>query len=155
GPPVRVVETEQASKIAALNLGGAAATGFPRIFLDADVDVSLDAIEAVADLLRQGDVMTAAPAMRIDTAGAGPLVKAFYAVWLRLPYHGQGMVGGGFYAISQAGRKRFDRFPPIIADDEFIRALFQPHERATAGGLTFTIRSPRTLADLVRVKTRS
>lgn len=154
GEPVRVVETEKASKIAALNLGDQAATGFPRVFLDADVEVSLDTIEKVAALLRDSDVMAAAPKMKVDTTGASLLVKAFYAIWLRQPYHGQGMVGGGFYAISEKARAKFDQFPLIIADDEFIRALYPPEQRATAD-CTFTIRSPRKLSDLIRIKTRS
>lgn len=155
GPPVRVVETPQASKIAALNLGDETASGFPRVYLDADVEVSLDAIQKVADVLRRGEAMAAAPKMRVDMRGASLWVKAFYAIWLRRPYHGPGMVGSGFYALSQEGRGRFDRFPEIIADDEFIRALFAPHERATPADCWFTIQSPRTLGDLIRVKTRS
>lgn len=154
GPTVRVVETEQASKIAALNLGDRAAAGFPRVYLDADVEVSLDAIEQVVRLLDCDTVMTAAPAMNVDTVGSSWPVRAFYAVWLGQPYHGQGMVGGGFYAVSEKGRARFDRFPTVIADDEFIRATFKPAERATAD-CTFTIHAPRTLGDLIRVKTRS
>lgn len=155
GPPVRVLETERASKIAALNLGDAAARGFPRIYLDADVEVCLATIERVAAALDRPDVLAAAPRMAVDTAGASLLVKAFYAVWLRQPYHRAGMIGGGFYALSEAGRRRFAQFPEVIADDEYVRALFAEDERMTLADCSFAIRAPRTLADLVRVKTRS
>jgi len=155
GAPVRVVETEQASKIAALNLGDAAATGFPRVFLDADVEVTLETIERIADVLRRGEAHVAAPAMRVDTTGSSTLAKAFYKVWLTQPYHSAGLVGGGFYAVSQTGRERFVKFPEVIADDEFVRAHFAPAERAMPEGCTFTIRAPKTLRDLVKVKTRS
>lgn len=155
GPPVRVVETQQASKIVALNLGDQAATGFPRVFLDADVEVALDTIEAVAAHLREGKVHAVAPAMHVDTSGASILVKAFYKVWLSQPYHRRGLIGGGFYAISQEGRARFDQFPDVIADDEFVRAQFADDERLMLHDHRFTIRAPHTVRDLVRVKTRS
>ncbi len=46
--PIKVCETDEASKIAGLNLGDATATGFPRCYIDADVEVDLDTIRAVA-----------------------------------------------------------------------------------------------------------
>lgn len=155
GPAVRVVETPMASKTAALNLGDEAASGFPRIYLDADVEVSLDTIEAVADVLRTDLPLAAAPKMRVDTSRSSWPVRAFYKVWLRQPYHRQGLIGGGFYALSEAGRARFDEFPQIIADDEFVRRQFSPEQRINPEGLTFTIHAPKRLSDLVKIKTRS
>lgn len=155
GGPVRVVETEVGSKIAGLNLGDAAATGFPRVYLDADVEVSLDAIERVADVLEAGPALAAAPKMNVDLSRSSWPVRAFYKVWLARPYHGRGMIGGGFYALSEAGRARFDTFPDIIADDEFARSLFTEAERATPDNSAFTIHAPHRLAGLIKVKTRS
>lgn len=155
GEPVRVVETSRASKIAALNLGDAAARGFPRCFIDADVEVGIDAVRAVATILETGPALAAAPAMRVDTTGSSWAVRAFYRIWLRQPFHRDGLIGGGFYALSRAGRARFEAFPEVIADDEFVRTLFSPAERKTPPGATFTIRAPRTLRDLIKVKTRS
>ena len=42
GPPVRVIETEVGSKVHALNLGDQAASTFPRIYADADVEITLE-----------------------------------------------------------------------------------------------------------------
>ncbi|MEM1109245.1 MAG: glycosyltransferase [Planctomycetota bacterium] len=155
GGAVKVVETEVGSKIAGLNLGDAAATGFPRVYLDADVEVSLDAIEKVVDLLEAGPALAAAPRMNVDLSQSSWAVRAFYKIWLSQPYHGKGMIGGGFYAMSEAGRSRFDTFPDIIADDEFTRSLFSEAERATPDNTNFTIRAPHTLSSLIKVKTRS
>lgn len=155
GRPVRVVETDEASKIAALNLGDAAATSFPRCFVDADVDVTFDTLREVAARLESGAALAAAPAMHVDLSHASWPVRAFYAIWLRQPFHQRGIIGGGFYGLSRAGRARFESFPHVIADDEFVRTLFDPSERATTHGSTFTIRAPRTWRDLIRIKTRS
>lgn len=155
GVPVKVVQTQTASKIAALNLGDSAATGFPRIYLDADVVVDLDTIEAVADVLRTDRALAAAPKMKVDLSHSSWPVRAFYRVWLKQPYHEQGLIGAGFYAVSQAGRARFGDFPPIIADDEFVRRHFAADERINPAGHTFTIHAPHRFSDLVKVKTRS
>jgi len=156
GGPVRVVELARGSKPGALNAGDAAATGFPRCYIDADVEVGLDQVRRVAAML-EGDlgILAAAPAMRVDLAGSSAAVRAFYRVWLSRPFHGRGMIGGGFYALSRAGRARFDQFPDLIADDEFVRALFSDAERGTPADCFFTIRAPRTLRQLIKVKTRS
>lgn len=155
GEPVRVVETSTASKTAGLNLGDEAATSFPRCYIDADVQVDLDTVRKVAAVLDAGEALAAAPRMKVDLSGASWPARAFYAIWLRQPYHGPGMIGGGFYALSEAGRARFARFPSIIADDEFVRSHFTQEERATPVGCEFTITAPRTLGDVIRVKTRS
>lgn len=154
-PAVRVVETQRASKIAALNLGDSAATGFPRIYLDADVVVDLETIEALAEALLVDQALAAAPKMHVDLSQSSWPVRAFYRVWLEQPYHQQGLIGGGFYAVSEAGRARFDAFPPVIADDEFVRRHFNADERLNPEGLTFTIKAPHRFSDLVKVKTRS
>jgi len=155
GEPVRGVETEQASKIAALNLGDRAARGFPRCYIDADVEVSLDAVRKVAGVIERGEALAAAPAMRVDLSGSSWLVRAYYHVWLSRPFHADGMLGGGFYAVGQQGRARFEAFPQIIADDEFVRSLFEVHERATPADCVFTIRAPRSVFGLIKVKSRS
>ena len=155
GEPVRVVETQTASKIAALNLGDTHASGFPRIYLDADVEVDLDTIEAVAAVLRTDQALAAAPKMRVDLSRSSWPVRAFYRVWLEQPYHRQSLIGAGFYAVSAAGRARFDVFPPIIADDEFVRRHFAPEERINPPGSAFTIHAPHRFSDLIKVKTRS
>lgn len=155
GDPVRVVETKTASKIAALNLGDSAATAYPRIYLDADVEVKLETIEAIGELLQTERALAAAPKMRVDYSQSSWPVRCFYKVWLRQPYHQQGLIGGGFYSVSQAGRQRFDQFPEVIADDEFVRRHFDDDERINPEGLFFTIHAPHRFSDLIKVKSRS
>ncbi len=154
GPPVWVIELEQASKAAALNAAERAATGFPRFYVDADVVLPLSAVRAVAAALQRNGHLLASPVAVTDTSGSSPAVRAFYAVWLRLPYN-QVMVGTGAYALSKRGRKRFGEFPPLIADDGFVRSRFRPEERIAVAEAAVSVTAPKTLGDLIRVKTRS
>ncbi|NQX12432.1 glycosyltransferase [Microbacteriaceae bacterium VKM Ac-2855] len=150
-PRITVVETAAAGKIAGLNAADAAATVFPRIYLDADVTVSADALRALAEALSRPDgPLVAAPTFRVDTTGASWPVRAHYSVWELSDYRVAGLVGSGIYALSEKGRARFGAFPDIIADDRFVQQLFDPAERLTLTDHEFTVRAPRTMAAQVR-----
>lgn len=155
GEQVRVVETPVPSKSNALNLGDEAASGFPRLYVDADVVLPLDGIRRIAARLGEGGTPAASPAMDVDLSGSSWVVRAFYAVWTRLPYTREGMIGVGVYALSEEGRRRFGRFPDVVADDGYVRALFAAEERARVDDAPVRVVAPATYADLVRVKTRS
>lgn len=51
---VTVLESEMPSKPAALNAGDAAATRWPRLYLDADAQISPSAVRDVLDALSEG-----------------------------------------------------------------------------------------------------
>ena len=87
GPPVKVLEIEQASKVAALNAGDEVAAGYPRIYLDADVAFDGRSAAGVADALRRPGALAAEPDVVIDTRGSSLVVRAYYAVSQAL--HGQ------------------------------------------------------------------
>ncbi|MEM9789578.1 MAG: glycosyltransferase family 2 protein [Planctomycetota bacterium] len=152
---IAVVETEVGSKIEGLNLGDAASEGFPRLYIDADVVIDGPAIRATVEALRGSGVLAAAPKMAVDTSRSSWPVRAWYAVWRQSPYHRTAMLGAGVYAVSEAGRARWDKFPKIIADDEFVRANFAEDERVNPPGVTFGITAPRTLWGLIKIKSRS
>jgi glycosyltransferase involved in cell wall biosynthesis len=154
-PAVRVIETETPGKTNALNLGDHAAGFFPRIYLDADVLIAADTLRQLAQRLDAGDVLAVAPKAHPDLTGCSRAVRAFYAVRALLPSAEEGIGGSGVYALSRAGRSRFDLFPGVIADDGFVRIQFQPYERATLAQVTSTIFPPRTLRELIAIKTRS
>lgn len=152
-PGVSVLELAEASKTAALNAGDATVSVFPRVFLDADIDVSADTLRHVAAVLQGDDARVGAPTVAFDLDGCSATVRAFYRIHRQLPYVSETMVGTGVYALSRAGRARFDRFPDLTADDLFVQRLFAPAERLSLDD-TFTVRVPRSLAALVRVRTR-
>ena len=151
---VRVIETRVASKTHALNLGDSAARGFPRFYVDADVVLPIESVRPMAARLA-GDVLAAAPSMAPDLSGASWAVRAFYAVWTRLPCTREGMIGVGVYALSKEGRRRFGGFPDVIADDGFVRMHFAPGERVRVDEAPVRVVPPATLGELIRVKARS
>ncbi|MCK9900286.1 glycosyltransferase family 2 protein [Frankia sp. Cpl3] len=151
---VRVVESGQANKSAALNLGDAAVAAFPRFYLDADIEVTGLALQEVAEFLRAGDALAAAPRLRPCMTQVPRPVRDYYRIWMRLPYVVNGHVGSGVIGLSEAGRRRFDRFPAIIADDLFLYRLFAPGERATVDSVHFTVFPARTTRDFIRRKIR-
>jgi glycosyltransferase involved in cell wall biosynthesis len=155
GPRVKVVETSVPSKIRALNLGDQHVTAFPRFYIDADVQISADAIRDVAGLLGDDSpIVVASPRAIVAYQDRPFLVRAFYRVWTRLPYFTENMIGSGVYALSRKGRARFDQFPNITADDEFARLIATPGERKASPESTFTIYPPRTARSLLAIATR-
>src|SRR6185295_9740290 len=154
GDRVRLIETPVASKTNALNLGDDAALGFPRLYVDADVVLPLDAVRKIAARLAE-DAPAASPSMATDLSRSSWVVRAYYAVWTRLPYVREGMIGVGVYALSEVGRRRFGRFPSVIADDGYVRMHFDADERVLVDGAPVRVVAPATLADLLKVKTRS
>lgn len=145
---VAVVELAEGSKPAALDAGDAAATVFPRAYVDADVDVDADTLVALADRLRRGPELVASPRLRLDLAGATRLVRAYYAVWELSAFRRRGHIGSGIYAVSAEGRARFGGFPRVIGDDRYVQGRFHPDERATVDA-PFTVRPPRTIPALL------
>ena len=152
---IRVVETELPSKSRALNLGDKAARGFPRFYVDADVILPLESVRQVADILSKADTLAAAPLMDVSVQGRSWFVRAYYKVWMALPYCRSGMIGSGVYAVSLFGRQRFKEFPAVTADDAYVRLLFTSKERKTVESCRFTIVPPKTISGLISIKTRS
>ena len=155
GAPVRAVECLVASKAAALRAGDREARGFPRFYVDADVVLSLRSLRTVARALERGPALVASPRLEVDDSRSSWCVRAYYAIWTRLPYHRDGLIGSGVYAVSEAGRRRFDSFPDLISDDGWVRLQFAPEERLSVAEAGFRIVAPRTLRALIGVKLRS
>ena len=157
---VRVVETPAPGKANALNLGdddlaAAGWAGGPRAYLDADVEVDGLSLRRVALALAEPGVLAAGPRARVELSGRPWSVRSFYAVWSTLPGVRAGMIGTGLFALSEAGRARFGRFPHVTADDTFVRLHFAEHERRSVGGATAVVHAPTTRRELVAIKTRA
>ena len=153
GRGASVVEIPQASKAAALNAGDGAATVFPRVYLDADIELTPASLRAIIDEFAHGAVAVGA-VPRVDLDGCGWSVRAYYAIWSRLGYVTTQTLGSGLYALSESGRSRFGEFPDVISDDGYVYHHFAPSERMNPPGATFVIRAPRTVRSLLQRRIR-
>ncbi|MEJ2862410.1 glycosyltransferase [Actinomycetospora flava] len=151
---VNVVELGTASKAAALNAGDSLAVGFPRFYLDADVELDYKSLLVTVNAMEESGAEVAAPKLEWADAGRSFAVKSYYRVWEKMPYGQDNLVGVGVYALSRAGRGRFEDFPAIIADDLFIRNIFPPELRLTVECASFLIHPPYNLRNLLRMLTR-
>jgi hypothetical protein len=147
---VRVIRVAEASKVAALNAGDRAASRWPRMYLDADIELPVEALCATLDALstRHG-LLCARPAFSYDTAGASWPVRAYYRARNRLPQASASMWGAGVYGLSLEGHQRLGEFPAVTNDDCFIDRLFESPEKATLGCLPVTVRTPRSATALL------
>ncbi|MFC5751781.1 glycosyltransferase [Actinomadura rugatobispora] len=155
GDAVRVVETPEASKAAALRLGDTAARGFPRLYVDADVELRTADVHALAAALDRPGILAAAPSRALNMTGRPWTVRAYYAVWTRLPEIRRGLFGRGVIGVTAEGHTRIAALPQVMADDLAASLAFAPHERAIANGARVVVHPPRTLADLLRRRERA
>lgn len=151
GRALEVLEIAHASKPAALNAGDMRALHPHRVYLDADAELSDNALSSIAAAFAVG-VQFCAPAIvpRAQTY----LGRAYGRVWQRLPYVAGDVVGAGVYAVSARGRERWDRFPEIVADDKFARLHFDRTERVVLEEAGFAMHLPAGFMELVRVRSR-
>lgn len=154
GSGVRVFSIDQASKTAALNYGDHVVTAFPRVYLDADLEVPAEAIRALVQPIRDQQWLAAIGHMDVDLRGCSRAVRWFYRLWLLHPYLRHGKFGG-VYALSRRGWRRRGPYPAVVADDTFVRERFSPEECATVDACRFRVFPPRTVRDVVRIRTRA
>ncbi|OBV11217.1 glycosyltransferase [Erythrobacter dokdonensis] len=159
-PGAVVLDLPVGSKTAAMNAANREALYFPRIYLDADVQCSYDSLQAVAQVLREPGIMTAAPALRMDLSRSNWLARAYYRVWLTQPYVKRALVGSGCFGLSKAAYERIGDFPPITGDDIWVYSRFSETERrniandAEGRPVWFLVSPPRRAIDQIRVETR-
>ncbi|MGV1005762.1 MAG: glycosyltransferase [Candidatus Nanopelagicales bacterium] len=147
GSDVRVIEVAQGGKPNALNLGDQAARAFPRLYLDADVELSTAGARAMISALRTARAAVANP--QLDLGGCRAPARAYWQAWQarnRAPRSGTGC-----YGLSSAGRAAFPAFPDVVGDDQFIARLLDPEVVDSARTV---VRPPRTLSAILRRRVR-
>ncbi|MBT2450724.1 glycosyltransferase [Streptomyces sp. ISL-43] len=156
GPRVRVVEIPTPSKHLALRAGDEHARGFPRLYVDADVEVGAADVRALAGALADSPrLLAAAPGRDIPLAGCAWPVRAYYRVWQRLPAVREGLFGRGVIAVSEPGHARIAALPPLMADDLAASLAFAPGERSVVEAARVVVHPPRTWADLIKRRVRA
>lgn len=153
GSMVRVIEIEVGSKVIAVNLGNQAARFHPRLYLDADLELTASSARALLLAAASGDCLAAIGQMETDRADVPWLMRQYYAVWSRHGYLKNGKFGGA-YALSEQGCAVVGVLPPVINDDEYVRRRIPLQNVRVVPGCSFKARLPRTFRDLLAVRTR-
>ncbi|MEM9045342.1 MAG: glycosyltransferase family 2 protein [Pseudomonadota bacterium] len=122
------VDLAEGGKTNAINQGEAIARYQDRIYIDADVVLSPNAINAVVDAIDREAPVHACCRLVMDK-GQSWSTELYRRLWYQLPFARDGFTGGGLYAVNHLGRQRWGQFPAIIADDIFVRSQFSPDER--------------------------
>jgi glycosyltransferase involved in cell wall biosynthesis len=155
GSPVRVLTVGAASKPDALAIGDRATRGFPRVFVDADVELGTEDLRALRDALQRPGILAAAPERELPMAGRPWPVRWWYDVWVRLPEVRRGLFGRGVIAFGEAGHARIADLQRVLADDLAISLAFAPEERAVVPEARSVVHPPKTFADLLRRRVRT
>jgi glycosyltransferase involved in cell wall biosynthesis len=154
-PGIRVITLPVASKHQAIAAGNQAASRFPRLYVDADVELGTEDVRALVRALEKPGVMAAGPRTAYDMAGRAWQVRWYYRIWTLLPEVRRGLFGRGVVGVSAAGYARLAGMPALIADDLAASLAFSPGERLVVDGAQVLVHPPRTYADLVRGRTRA
>lgn len=155
GSPVRVLETASASKALALDLGDRSTDRFPRIYVDADVELLPGSLHALATALEQPGVLAVAPRRQLDLEGATRAARSYFAIWERLDSVRNGLSGRGVYGFSEEGRARFGRFEGILADDLYVHTLFSDDSFLVVDEAEVIVRVPRDLRTIAHRRART
>ena len=154
GQAVRVLTLPVACKHEALTAGDRAAAGFPRIYVDADIELRANDVRALAAALRQPGVLAAAPRRELVMTGRPWQVRWYYDVWTLLPGVQRGLWGRGVIAVNEAGHRRLAGLPRLQADDLAASLMFEARETALVPAARVIIHPPMTFADLLGRRAR-
>jgi GT2 family glycosyltransferase len=152
---VTAIELAEASKVGAMNAGDEVATRWPRLYLDADIEVDPAALAPTIRALTGDGIFAARPPFRIDADGASPAVRAYLRARYRMPSMSRAMWGAGVYGLSRAGHHRLGSFSAATADELLLDRLFAPGRKLIPSGPAVTVRVPRTAQGLLAVFVRS
>lgn len=152
---VRVIEIETASKYAALQEADRVLSGFPRLYVDADVVIDTASVRELVRALEASPTLAVGPTRHIDLQGSSWPVRAYYDIWSMLPAVQDGLFGRGVLGVSEAGFARIAQRPDVMGDDLFFDNQFTAPERRILASATVVVRGPRTVPDLVRRRTRT
>lgn len=148
-PDISVISIAESSKTEALNAADALARYWPRLYLDADIEIDESAVRMLLRALNGGGLLAARPASRYVTDDASFFVRAYYRARSRIPALNNCLWGGGVYGLSEIGHARMGQFPLVTADDYFVDRLFGQKEKQVLPTEPVLVRTPLTVKALV------
>jgi glycosyltransferase involved in cell wall biosynthesis len=143
---VRVVETPVPGKVHALRLGDEACRTFPRVYLDADVELTAESVRALVAACARPGVLACAPVPRLNLDGVGPVARRVHHVHEQLIAPFRTLAGVGVYVLTEPGHDRVFPMPDVISDDGWVHAGFAPSERVVVPEARSLVRPARTVS---------
>ncbi|TDQ05528.1 glycosyl transferase family 2 [Labedaea rhizosphaerae] len=151
---VVVIETPEPGKSNAIALGDQVCRTFPRLYLDADVDLDTESVRALVKAAAEDGVLAAAPVAHYDLAATGPVAKRFHTVLETLIGERRMLAGAGVYLVTEAGHERVFPMPEVLSDDGWVDRSFTGAERVRVAGARSVVRPARTVGAVVRRRAR-
>lgn len=151
---VRVIEIAEPGKANAVALGDRHVHCFPKLFLDADVELDSGSARALAQALQRPGALAAAPNVRYCMDGVSAAARSAHRVHATLMAGRRSLAGNGVYGVSRDGHSRIFPLPTVIADDGWVDRSFDPDEREILPGATSVVRPARTVRALLRRRVR-
>ena len=153
-PHARVIEIEQPSKAEAVRVGNTATDVFPRVHLDADIELNGRAVMQLLEPITRDHVLATAPGRDVPRAGCSRWVQWYYDVWESLPQVETGIFGRGVVVLSEEAQARVTALPRMMSDDLGMSDSFSGEERRVVPAAVAVVHPPRTVRDLVRRRIR-
>lgn len=122
------------------------------IYLDADIVCDPDMFGKLRAALARTEPTYATGRLVVAPARTW-VTRAYGRLWSTLPFVTGGATGAGLFAVNAEARRRWGVFPPIIADDTFVRLSFAPSERVEVTS-SYTWPMVEGLRNLIRVRRR-
>lgn len=154
GSWVTVLESDIGSKPLALDAGDAAATAFPRLYLDADVVVDDDDVLALAAAIGDPSPIAVAATPSHDLSASSWAVRSHYRIWTKMTTNSQGLGGANPQMLSKQARSRFETWPDVIGDDYFLDGLFSDDEARRVPTVSAVRVAPAGMLDCMSRKAR-
>ena len=153
-PRIKVISTDVPGKCNALNLGEEHLTSFPRIYLDADIQLAPGAVtELLTRCGRPHPIVSPLPVYNMRKTSLP--MRLFMRAESFNHYFAHGAPNGsGCFAITEEARQRWDRFPEIMADDAFVHGHFKTFEAITVRQAVATVMPPRNIKAMINVQGR-
>lgn len=151
---VRVIETPIPGKPHALRLGDADCPTFPRVYVDADVVLTVAGVRALVAALCTPGIVMSTPRPVLDLDGISPLTRRVHRVWAALPQVRSTGIGSGVYALDAAGHAAAFPVPDVLADDAWVHRSVRPEDKMVVTAARSVVRPATTLGALLRRRAR-
>jgi glycosyltransferase involved in cell wall biosynthesis len=154
GYPVTVLDLPEPGKAGAIRAGERTVSALPRLFLDADVEITGKTVRQVLAAVDTDLPLAARPEVRYDSSHSSWPVRRYYAARRELPSVMADLCATGSYAFSRKARARFDEFPDITADDLFAARVVTSDEIVVVDTEPVVVHTPRSTKPLLRILKR-